>query len=84
MTTTEDYPPLALVDGSVDDEWPYPWVRDGLTYEDCTRCGIRMELPESQLWAAEPREYCKDCDTPEFRLKPHGWNRRQDALVAAA
>lgn len=84
MTITEDYPPLTLIDGSVDDDWPYPWVRDGLTYSYCVRCAIRMELPEAQLWAAEPREYCRDCDAPEFRLKPHGWNRMQDVRAVAA
>ena len=65
------------------DEWPYPWSRDGVCYKYCIRCDIRMELPESQLWADSPREYCVDCDVSGFRLKPYGWNRRQDALVAA-
>ena len=56
-----------IVGGLEDAEWPYPWKRDGVCYRYCVRCAIRMELPESQLWAESPREYCVDCNYPEFR-----------------
>lgn len=72
-----------IVGGLEDDEWPYPWKRDGVCYRYCVRCAIRMELPESQLWAESPREYCVDCDSPQFRLRPYGWNRSVEGRVAA-
>lgn len=49
------------------DPWPYPWTRDGVCYRSCYRCGIRMELPDEHLTGGQMREFCIDCNYPEFR-----------------
>lgn len=65
MTITEDYPPLTLIDGDFEEEWPHPWANDGYMYRSCYRCGINMRLEIER--ERDVRAYCEGCNYPEFR-----------------